>query len=57
MGAPNQCLRVFRKDSATDASDRDNILVSYVYLFKDAVGPDVILMNYNARPDRVHMID
>lgn len=36
---------------------RDNVLVPYVHLFRDAVGPDLILMVYNSRLTRAHLVD
>lgn len=34
-----------------------DILVPYVCLFMDSVISDFILMDYNARPERTHLVD
>lgn len=44
-------LSVFGKGSMT------GILVPYVQLFRDAIALDFNLMDYNAHPDRVHLVD
>lgn len=50
------CL-VFGKGFVTCAISTDDIFLPYVSLYSDAVGPNFILMNYNAYPDRAHLID
>lgn len=40
------------KGSVNDVRFREDILIFYVCLFRDAGGPDFILMDYNMRPYR-----
>lgn len=50
-------LSVFGKDSMTSVRCRDNILLAYAKLFRDAVGLNFILMDYNAVPDKCQLAD
>lgn len=45
------------KNSVTNVRCKNDILISYVYLFRDAVGLDFILMGYNMYPDRVNLVN
>ncbi|GBM33737.1 hypothetical protein AVEN_47042-1 [Araneus ventricosus] len=50
-------LHVFEKGTVTGVRYRDEILESYVRLFRSAVGPEFILMDDNARPHRALLVD
>ncbi|GBN66331.1 hypothetical protein AVEN_161301-1 [Araneus ventricosus] len=50
-------LHVFERDTVTGVRYRDEILEPYVRLFRDAVGPEFILMDYNERPHRTLLVD
>lgn len=41
----------------TGVTGRENIFVRYVNICRDTVGPDFILMDYNLRPDRAHLVN
>ncbi|GBM69165.1 hypothetical protein AVEN_91749-1 [Araneus ventricosus] len=58
VGWPNTspCL-VFERGTVTDVRYRDEILEPYVRLFRDAVGPEFILKDDNARPYRALLVD
>lgn len=48
---------VFRKSSITGVVCGMISWVPYICFFRDAVGPDFILMDYNAHPDRPHLVE
>ncbi|GBM14601.1 Transposable element Tcb2 transposase [Araneus ventricosus] len=50
-------LHVFERGTVTGVRYRDEILESYVRLFRGAVGPEFILMDDNARPHRAFLVD
>ncbi|GBM12594.1 hypothetical protein AVEN_146777-1 [Araneus ventricosus] len=50
-------LHVFERGAETGVRYRDEILESYVRLFRGAVGPEFILMDNNARPHRALLVD
>ncbi|GBM97580.1 hypothetical protein AVEN_249283-1 [Araneus ventricosus] len=50
-------LHVFERGTVTDVRYRDEILESYVHLFRGTVGPEFILMDDNARPHRALLVD
>ncbi|GBN98117.1 Transposable element Tcb2 transposase [Araneus ventricosus] len=50
-------LHVFERGTVTGVRYRDEILEPHVRLFRDAVGPEFILMDDNARPHRTLMVD
>lgn len=45
------------QDSLNAVRSKNNIIIHYVCLFSDAVGPDSILINYNGSRDRAHLVD
>lgn len=48
---------VFSNNSMTSLKCSNDGLVPYVFLFRDAVGPDFILMDYNVHPDIANLFD
>ncbi|GBN69149.1 hypothetical protein AVEN_128502-1 [Araneus ventricosus] len=50
-------LHVFERGTVTSVRYRDEILEPYVRLFRGAVGPELILMDDNARPHRALLVD
>ncbi|GBO21647.1 hypothetical protein AVEN_201799-1 [Araneus ventricosus] len=50
-------LHVFERGTVTGVRNRDEILEPYVRLFRGAVGPELILMDDNARPRRALLVD
>ncbi|GBO03204.1 hypothetical protein AVEN_228326-1 [Araneus ventricosus] len=50
-------LHVFERGTLTGVRYRDEILEPYVRLFRGAVGPELILMDDNAKPHRAHLVD
>ncbi|GBO43095.1 hypothetical protein AVEN_104873-1 [Araneus ventricosus] len=50
-------LHVFERGTVTGVRYRDEILEPYVRLFRGAVGPELILMDDNARPHRALLVD
>ncbi|GFT60608.1 DDE_3 domain-containing protein [Trichonephila clavipes] len=50
-------LHVFERGSVTGVRYGDEVLESYVSLFRGACGPEFILMDNNVRPHRALMID
>ncbi|GFT06881.1 transposable element Tcb2 transposase [Trichonephila clavipes] len=50
-------LHVFERGSVTGVRYRDEVLESYVRLFKGACGPQLVLLDDNARPHRAFLVD
>ncbi|GFW46254.1 transposable element Tcb2 transposase [Trichonephila clavipes] len=50
-------LSVFERGSVTDVRYRNEFLKPYVCLFRDACGPEFILMDDNARLHRALLVD
>ncbi|GBM75723.1 hypothetical protein AVEN_92726-1 [Araneus ventricosus] len=50
-------LHFFERSTVTGVRYRNEILETYVCLFRGAVGPYFILMDDNARPHRAHLVD
>lgn len=47
---------VFGKRSMTGLKCMDDLFVLYITFFKNVLGPDFILMAYNVRRDRAHLV-
>ncbi|GBM38350.1 hypothetical protein AVEN_170939-1 [Araneus ventricosus] len=50
-------LHVFERGTVTGVRYRDEILEPYVRLLRGVVGPELILMDENARPHRALLVD
>ncbi|GFX18624.1 DDE_3 domain-containing protein [Trichonephila clavipes] len=50
-------LHVFERGSVTDVRYRNEVLERYIRLFRDAIGPEFILMHDNMRPHRAILVD
>ncbi|GBO09335.1 hypothetical protein AVEN_186502-1 [Araneus ventricosus] len=50
-------LHIFERVTVTGVRYRDEILETYVRLLRGAVGPEFILMDNNAKPHRVLLVD
>lgn len=47
---------VFGKRFMTGLKCMDDLFVLYITFFKNVLGPDFILMAYNVRTDRAHLV-
>lgn len=48
---------VFDRGTASFASFKDKVLETYVHFFRDAVSPELILMENNVKPQRALLED